>query len=149
MSAMGAVFPDRSNPPGVSTFLEPIGGARLRWVRLDDWARATYGVEGEPYFFGRTTGWTLRFRRGGRALFTLIPRIDGFSAVVVVGPTVWEAATDVALGVEVRAALDAAHPYPEGRWAWIDVADDDIVDDVIQLVALKAPPPRRRTAHRA
>ena len=146
---MVAVFPDRSSQPGVGAFLEAIGRARGRWVRLDEWARVTYDVEGEPYFFGRTTGWTLRYRRGGRALFTLIPRIDGFSAIVVVGPTAWEGVAELELGVEARAALDSAHPYPEGRWAWIDVADDECMADVMTLIALKSPPPRRRTVSRA
>jgi uncharacterized protein DUF3788 len=146
---MVAVFPDKASPPGVGAFVEAIGLARARWIRLDGWARDTYGVEGEPYFFGRTTGWTVRYRRAGRALFTLIPRIDGFSAIVVVGPTAWEAVAELALGVEARAALDAAHPYPEGRWAWIDVADDEIMADVMTLVEVKAPPPRRRTLSRA
>jgi hypothetical protein len=146
---MPAVFADKSSPPGVGAFLEAIGPARVRWVRLDEWARVTYDVEGEPWFFGRTTGWTLRYRRGGRALFTLIPRVDGFSTVVVIGPTAWAATAELELTREARAALDAAHPYPEGRWAWIEVADDDAVADVMKLVALKAPPPKRRTVSHA
>jgi hypothetical protein len=91
----------------------------------------------------------LRYRRAGRALFTLIPRLNGCSAIVVVGPTAWAVTAQLELTVEVRAALDAAHPYPEGRWAWIDVADDDVVADVMNLVAVKAPPPRRRALSHA
>jgi hypothetical protein len=146
---MPAVFPDKSSAPAIGAFLEAIGSGRGRWLRLDEWARITYDVEGEPYFFGRTTGWTVRYRRAGRALFTLIPRIDGFSAIVVIGPTAWASTAELELTREVRAALDAAHPYPEGRWAWIEVADDETVADVMQLVALKAPPPRRRTVSHA
>jgi hypothetical protein len=129
--------------------VQAVGAARDRWLRLDDWARQTYGVEGEPNFFGRNTGWTLRYRRAGKALFTLTPRNDGFAAVVVVGPTAWPRTADIELTRATRAALESAHPYPEGRWAWFEVADDDAVTDVMRLVTLKAPPPKRRTAARA
>ena len=139
-----APFPDRSNPPTAGAFLRAVGSAAGRWSRLDDWARQTYDVEGEPNFFGTKSGWALRYRRAGKALFTLIPRIDGFSAIVVIGPSVWPATADLELTQPTRAALESAHPYPEGRWAWFDVTDDDAVTDVIRLVTLKSPPPRRR-----
>lgn len=141
-----AVFPDKSSPPTAGAFLRAVGSAADRWSRLDSWARETYDIEGEPSFFGTKSGWTLRYRRAGKALFTLIPRVDGFSAVVVVGPSVWPAIADLELSQPTRAALEAAHPYPEGRWAWFDVPDDDAVADVIRLVSVKAPPPRRRLA---
>jgi hypothetical protein len=145
MGAMAAgAFLDKSNPPDAEAFLTVVGGARDRWIRLDDWARQTYGVGGESNFFGPTTGWTLRYRRAGKALFTLTPRIDGFSAIVVVGPTAWPRTAELRLAAATRAALEATQPYPEGRWAWFDVADEDAVSDVITLVTLKAPPPRRR-----
>jgi len=43
-----------------------------------------------------------------------------------------------------RAAWDAARPYPDGRWLWLDVVDDRVVTDIERLVALKSPPPKRR-----
>jgi hypothetical protein len=146
--AAGA-FLDRSTPPDAEAFLKAVGAAGERWLRLDDWARQTYGVEGEPNFFGKATGWTLRYRRAGKALFTLTPRDGAFSAIVVVGPTVWPRTQDLELTEATRAALEAAQPYPEGRWAWFEVADDGAVTDVMRLVGLKAPPPKRLTAARA
>ncbi|HEX7949322.1 MAG TPA: DUF3788 family protein [Candidatus Limnocylindrales bacterium] len=139
-------FPDKSNPPSVDAFVRVVGPAGDRWSRLDDWVRRTYGVKGEPNFFGTKSGWTLRYRRSGKALFTLIPRTDGFSAMVVVGPTIWPATGDLELTRPTRAALETAHPYPDGRWAWFEVADDGAVTDVMRLVTLKSPPPKRRAA---
>ena len=145
MGAMAAAaFPDKTACPSPEEFEEATGPAHDRWRRLDDWTRHTYGVHGEPVFSGASTGWTLRYRRGGRALFTLIPRSDGFSAQVVVGPAAWTATADIELTDATRAALDSAYPYPDGRWAWLDVADDGVAADVMRLVALKSPPPKRR-----
>ena len=89
-------------------------------------------------------GWCLRYRRGGKALFTLIPCEAGFTALVVVGPHAWPDVATLGLSASTRAAWDAARPYPDGRWLWLDVVDDRVVTDIERLVALKSPPPKRR-----
>jgi len=139
-------FPDKDRPPTQAELLDAVGAARPRWLQLDGWARDTYGVEGEPLYFGRDSGWCLRYRRSGKSLFTLIPRRDGMRALVVVGPSAWAGATGVDLSAATREAWDSAHPYPDGRWLWLDVTDDGVVADVERLVALKSLPPKRRRA---
>jgi hypothetical protein len=139
----GPPFLDRADVPSREALETGLGPARARWRRLDDWARDTYGLEGELLFFGRDTGWSLRFRRGGKALFTMMPRPDGFGVLVVVGPSAWAGAGEVELSPATRAAWESARPYPDGRWLWIDVDGDAVVDDIERLVALKSPPPRR------
>ena len=67
----------------------------------------------------------------------------------MVGPAAWAAIGDVELTEATRAALDGAYPYPDGRWAWLDVADDGVVADVMRLVVLKSPPPKRRAVARS
>lgn len=137
-------FPDKERPPSRDELLSAVGAARGRWLRLDEWAREAYGVEGEPLFFGRDSGWCVRYRRSGKALFTLLPRHDGLGALVVIGPSAWQNAAAVELSPATRAAWDAAHPYPDGRWLWLDVTTEQVAADVERLVALKSPPPVRR-----
>lgn len=104
----------------------------------------TYGIDGEPIHFGRDSGWSLRFRRSGLALLTLTPMADGsVRALVVIGPSAWEAVAGEPLSPSVEAAWAAAHPYPDGRWLWLPLADEAVVADVERLVALKSPPPRK------
>jgi hypothetical protein len=64
-------------------------------------------------------------------------------ALVVIGPTAWAKVGDADLSPAVRAAWDAAHPYPDGRWLWLPLTDAAVVADVQRLVALKSPPPKR------
>jgi hypothetical protein len=137
-------FPDKDVPPSREELLSAVGAARGRWLRLDEWARETYGVEGEPLFFGRDSGWCLRYRRSGKALFTLTPRHGGFGALVVIGPRAWEDVATVELSPATRTAWNAAHPYPDGRWLWLDVTTEQVAADIERLVALKSPPPVRR-----
>jgi hypothetical protein len=138
-----APFLDRTRAPSREQLASAVGAARERWERLDAWAADTYGVEGEAIYFGRDTGWSLRYRRGGRALFTLVPRPGAVAALVVVGPSAWERASAAQLSPRTRAAWDSAHPYPDGRWLWLDLDDDQVVADVEELIMLKSPPPRR------
>ena len=48
----------------------------------------------------------------------------------------------LALGQNVRKAIEDAHPYPEGRWLFIKVASKHDLDQVKQLLTVKAPLPK-------
>lgn len=144
MAEVPGALLDRTATPTAGDLARAAGPARGRWERLAGWIEATYGVEGEPLWFGRESGWVLRFRRSGKALLTLLPLEGGrFKALVVVGPSAWAAVADAELSEPIRAAWDAAHPYPDGRWLWPEITDDAIIADVQRLVALKSLPPRR------
>lgn len=124
--------------------LDALGPTRRHWLRLVEFAQSQYGVEGERMPERGEIGWSLRFRRSGKSLFTLIPRVGGFTALVVVGPSAWEAAETLDLAPQTRVAWDAAHPYHDGRWLWLDVTSERVAHDVERLVTLKSAPPKRR-----
>lgn len=91
----------------------------------------------------REAGWVLRYRRGGKALTTLSPQAgEGFVALVVVGPSAWEAVEASDVSEPVKAAFRAATPHADGRWLWLQVRDTADARDVIVLVTFKSPPPR-------
>ena len=139
---MTVLFPDRQAPPDPDAVASLIGEAGARWRRLAGWMATTYGIEPEPVWFG-SDGWAIRYRRSGRTLTSLIPRPDGFRALVVVGPAVAPGVADLELSATTRQAFDTAKPYPDGRWLFLRVERDEDVDDIERLVALKSPPPRR------
>lgn len=146
MATTGA-FLDESRPPTAEELVAAVGPAAARWRDLVEWLGTTYGVEGEPLYFGRDSGWCLRVRRSGRSLLTLLPHQGGFRVLVVVGPSVAEAVSSSLaageLGPTVAEAFTGARAYPDGRWLWLPIADDATADDVRRLVAIKSPPPRR------
>ncbi|HEY5519598.1 MAG TPA: DUF3788 family protein [Candidatus Limnocylindrales bacterium] len=123
--------------------LASLGSMANLWVSLESFARDTYGLDGEVLGPGKNGQIEVRYRRSGRALFTLLPRPRGFRAQVVIGPTFYEAAHQLPLADSTRAALEAAPPYPEGRWLFLEVDDMEVVDDIEKLVTLKSTPPRR------
>ena len=138
-----AAFLDRSSEPDGDALRTALGPAYERWDRVTTWAFHAYGIEGETIWFGKDAGWSRRFRRGGRALFTLMPRIGAVAGLVVVGPSAWERAAAAELSARTREVWNAARPYPDGRWLVLDLDTDEAVADLECLVALKSPPPRR------
>jgi len=145
MTTPGALL-DRDAVPTVEDFAAACGDQRGWFDRLVRWLETTYGAVGEPLYSGRESGWTLRFRRSGKALLTLMPLADGeLRVLVVVGPSAWQAVAGVELSEPIRAAWAAAYPYPDGRWLWPIVDSEAVLEDIQRLVALKSsPPPRPR-----
>ena len=41
-------------------------------------------------------------------------------------------------GRNVQLAIERAHPYPEGRWLFIPVESENDLQDIRQLLALRA-----------
>ncbi len=140
--ATGA-FLDRARPPTRSELAAALGERRALWDRVVARMEATYGLEGEPLFYGRDSGWVLRYRRSGKTLLVLLPEPGVARALVVLGPSIAEAAAALPLAPEVRSAFDRAHAYPDGRWLLIEMGSEAVADDLLRLVALKSPPPRR------
>lgn len=122
------VLPDPTGPPDEAEIRSVVGGGWPRWR-------------------GCATGWPRpRFRRSGRALATLAPHAGSFSALVVIGPRLWAEVEQLPLSSPVRSAWARARPCPDGRWIFLEVADDQTVTDTERLGTLKSPPPRWRVA---
>ncbi|OGO59184.1 MAG: hypothetical protein A2V85_14210 [Chloroflexi bacterium RBG_16_72_14] len=132
-------------PPTAAAMADGISDPRRpMWIELTRWLRETYGLEGELTWTDEETGWVLRYRRNGKALTTLMPgEAGGIGALVVVGPSIVDAALAAPLSEPTREALEVAKPYADGRWLWLKVTEPRIVEDIETLIRLKSPPPRR------
>ncbi|MEW6223090.1 MAG: DUF3788 family protein [Chloroflexota bacterium] len=133
------------SPPTTAQMAIGISDARRpMWLALTRWLWETYGLEGELTWTDEDEGWVLRYRRNGRALTTLMPGASGgFGALVVVGPSILEAALAARLSETTRETLEFAKPYADGRWLWLKVTEPPVVEDIETLIRLKSPPPRR------
>lgn len=130
------------SPPTADQMALGINGERRHlWVALTSWLRATYGLDGELAWMDEESGWVLRYRLLGRALATLMPNTaGGFGALVVVPPSVLEAALAAPLSDSTRETLAYATAYADGRWLWLRVADEAAAEDIETLILLKARP---------
>jgi hypothetical protein len=139
-----SAFADRACSPSLDEMLVVVGAKASLWKRLAFFMERTYGLSGEVAYYGKSFGWMLSFRKGKKPLLALYPRTDGLTAQVVLGPSLAEQASTLPLTASVRDVFDQAHPYPEGRWLFIPVTDEDEAADVEHLVLLKQKPGRQR-----
>ncbi len=124
--------------------MDVVGERDSLWRAATDFMLATYGCEGELKFYGKSYGWMLWFRVGGRSLLALYPQVNGVMVQITLGPKLVDEALTLPLRPAFRRALEEAHPYPEGRWLFVPLEGDEEVEDLESLVLLKKRPPRAR-----
>jgi hypothetical protein len=82
----------------------------------------------------------LRFRKSGKALLSLYPNQESFTAQIIVSESQMEKALSSGLSEKASKIIEDAHPYPEGRWLFIKVESEQDLDDAKQLLIAKAQP---------
>lgn len=129
-----------------NTIGQPIAEA---WNALRRFLMETYEIV--PIFDsgGKTYGWNLEYRIGGRPLCELYPENGSFTALVILG----KSELDQALArVEtfspiVQKALVDTPRFHDGCWMYLRVSDpltcQQDVQDIQQLILIKKKPPRK------
>jgi hypothetical protein len=97
-----------------------------------------YRLKSDFAFYGKNYGWALRFRKGGKALLSLYPGQDSFTAQIIVSEAQVEKALSSGLGKKATKIIEEAHPYPEGRWLFIKVESEQDLNDIKQLLIVKS-----------
>lgn len=126
--------------------LRPTGGAIQRvlrragrvWTDLKDaLARDCGPLDEEWSFAGQKYGWSLRLKRGQRAIVYLTPRDGDFLASFALGEKACAAARDAGLAAATLAVIDKAPRYPEGRGVRIPVRTRRDAAEVRKVAAVK------------
>jgi len=136
-------FTDKQHQPTMDAVLDSIGAGRPAWESLDQYISENFRVQRDLRFYGKNYGWAVRVRKGGKALLSLYPRQDGFTVQIVLDESAVQSALRLKLGKNTRRAIEAAHPYPEGRWLFIAVESAKDVTDIKHLLDLKARPSKQ------
>jgi len=133
------IFTDKKQQPTESEISEAIGPQLPAWEELLQFIRATYPADEDfKFLYGKTYGWARRFRSRGKLLTSLYPTAGGFTVQINLTPEAVERALALEPGKNTREAIAKAHPYPEGRWVFVPVESAEDVQDVKQLLALRA-----------
>jgi hypothetical protein len=131
------VFNEEGHAPTEEELGAPLGRSRAAWKRLREFLADNYGLAGEWAYYGAKAGWVLRYRKGGKALTTLSPYKAYFTVQIVLGKDDYAKAREAALSESTRQAIEAAHPYHDGRWLFPKVASFKDLDDVTTLLLVK------------
>jgi hypothetical protein len=133
-------FTDRAHRPTWQEIYAALGPRRKAWDELNQYIVENYQVRGELLFGGLNYGWALRFRKSGKTLLVLFPGQKEFIANVVVGRSLLKSAQALKLGENARQVLTSAKRFYEGCWLYVKVSSKQDIQDVQQLIAVKAKP---------
>ena len=93
---------------------------------------------------GKNRGWSLRYKRT-KAFTTLVPEYGRLSAIVVMGGAEREKFEErrYRWRPQLVKLYDEAKTYIDGKWLTIAISSADDLNDVMELLTMKRPPPSR------
>ena len=105
--------------------------------------------EPEWLFGGKKHGWSLRYKKS-RSFCTLIPEKNRCELLIVFGAKEREKAEAIKgeLAPYTRKEYDDAKTYHDGKWLYLTIDSEDVVSDVVSLLALKRKPKRTESQPR-
>ncbi len=140
------MFSDRQKRPSPQE-IENVLGARFNlWDSLVRFIADGSGAGGDLAFYGKNYGWAVRFRKNGRALLSLYPGSEGFTAQIIMSPAQVEAASPGMTDV-TRQAIEGSSPYSEGRWLFLRVETPQDLEEVKRLLKVKLRAVRPASSH--
>jgi hypothetical protein len=137
-------FIDKQHLPSLEEIQAGLDSQWDTWQELSQFVSDTYKILGEFKFYGKSYGWAVRYRKGGKALLSLYPAQASFTVQIILSEAEIAQAQSGDLAQGALDAIAAANPYPEGRWLFIPVKSARDLQDVRNMLAIKAPLPVRK-----
>ncbi len=136
------IIQDPSAVPNMKTISESItGDARNRWLSLNEHIQDVYNAKPQVFYSkcSAKPGWNVKYKTSGKALCTLYPEPESFTALVVT------AAADMEKFNLARAVFsdsfnmlyDRTQLFNNTKWLMIGVINDTLLSDVEKLLHLK------------
>jgi len=95
----------------------------------------------EWLFGGKKHGWSLRYKKS-KSFCTLIPEKNRLALLIVFGAEEGAKVEGMRDGLsrQTQKEYDAATTYHDGKWLLLAIDTDKVVEDVMQLLAIKRKP---------
>lgn len=130
-----------ASKPTEKDFLPLIGPKAGLWTELRAWLAENYGGHKPELSVGKKErDWTIRYRRSGKTLVTLMPEEGKFCVLVVLGKDEVEKARQAKLNASVREVFEKSKQYHDGRWLWIRPKTKNDLASMKALLAMKRKP---------
>ena len=134
---MENVFVEKDLKPNDERLQTVLGATCRFWQNLVDYVRSVYPKVIEEWNFSKSAGWNLRLKDNKRAIIYLLPRADFFQIALVFGQKATNEVMKSHVSIGIKAELEAAKAYAEGRGIRLDVKDEEIIDDIKELINIK------------
>ncbi|MFH1513674.1 MAG: DUF3788 domain-containing protein [Bacillota bacterium] len=135
-------FLDKSRIPGEQTILAALGSAKTLWLELCGYILTNFDVVAENWYFTKRRGWSVRYRRGKKTLCYMFPEQNTFSILIILGRAEVAKADRAKdrLNEMTRHIFETTEQYHDGRWIWLQAADESDVQSFKVLLAAKIKP---------
>jgi hypothetical protein len=117
--------------------------AKEQWEAVISFIHQNYNAMENIVFGGRNYGWSIQFKQNkSTTLFTLYPERKAFTLLVVYGKKELEALEQNSdrLAGETYTIIKNTHQYHDGKWIWLRVTADTVMNDVYALLEFKKKP---------
>lgn len=133
-----SAFDERTAAPQPRALQAMLGRSGPLWTKLKDDLQKSYGPLAEEWnFAGAAYGWSMRLKRGTRAIVYMTPCRSYFLASFTLGEKACRAAHEAKLPPAVVEAIDSAKKYVEGRGVRIPVRNRKDLAAIETLAAIK------------
>ena len=132
------------NPPTPKQIESWIGKiAYGYWTRLADMISGNYPDVFTPEWLygGKKHGWALRYKKS-KSFCTFIPEKNRFAIQIVFGAKEREKVESIRSSISeaTLAEYDQAKTYHDGKWLYLSVDSDTVINDVELLLSTKRKP---------
>jgi Protein of unknown function (DUF3788) len=134
--AHGAFTDRKSRPEGVEIETALAGAATL-WKELVAFVEGSFRVRSDWKFCGKNYGWSLAYKRSGKALVSLYPNAGSFTAQVILKDDQIARVPREMMIPELEAAIERAKPYAEGRWIFLTVVSERELEVAKKLIEIR------------
>ena len=133
-----SAFDDKTSPPAPAQIKDMLGRSAPLWGRLTEDLQERFGPLTEEWnFAGTAYGWSMRMKKGKRAIVYMTPCRAHFLASFVLGENACRAARESDLPPAILEAIDGARKFAEGRGVRIPVRTRKDLESIETLASLK------------
>lgn len=136
------IIQDQTGIPDMQAMAESIkGDARGRWLELVAHIQDTFGVKPQITYSkcSAKPGWNLKYKKSGKALCTLYPEPESFTALIVVSASDMDRYDLIRpiFSDSMNVLYDRTRLFNNTKWLMIPVPDDAALEDVKKLLQFK------------
>jgi len=136
-----SIFTDKSATPTLVQLQEALGNTYAFWQTFSEQTKKLYPEAiCEWHFSSEKYGWSFRIKDKKRVLIYLLPRDKFFKVAFVFGQKATDSIMESNISETIKKELQAAKVYAEGRGIRLEIRNENLVKDVLNLIAIKVNP---------
>lgn len=117
--------------------LKLVGRKGALWTELRVYIKEHYEHSPVLNVGKKEYDWTIRYRKGGKTLVTLMPEKNRFCVLVVLGREEAAKVKTIKLGKYTKDIFLSAKQFHDGKWLWLRPGSKSDLEDIKALLAAK------------